>query len=108
METLRNINKLGYRILIPGHGAIQRDTDYVDLNIEAAESIADQRDEMLSMGLSHEEIQEQLDFASFEQRFTGGDEYLRGYYIDYFERPFRAAAIKALTGERMVSIERAE
>jgi cyclase len=107
-DTLRKINELEYDILVPGHGAVQRDRKYVDLNIEAAESIADQRDAMLTQGLSHEEIREQLDFGDFEERFTGGDEYLRGYYRDYFERPFRAAAIKALTGEPMVPIERPE
>ncbi len=106
--TLRKIKELGYEILIPGHGAIQRDTEYVDLNIEAADSIADQRDEMLAEGLSHEKTAEQLDFSGFEQKFTGGDEYLKGYYYDYFEKPFRAAAIKALTGEQMVTIERPE
>ena len=106
--TLKKINELNYEILVPGHGAIQRDTRYVDLLIEASESIADQRDAMVAQGMSHDEIQEQLDFHDFEERFTGGDEYLSGYYTDYFERPFRAAATKALTGEPMVTIERPE
>ena len=105
-ETLRAINALNYDVLIPGHGAIQRDTRYVDLNIEAAESIATQRDRLLDEGLSHEEIQQQLDFSAFEDRFTKGDPYTQGFYDAYFEQPFRAAAIKALTGERMVPIER--
>ncbi len=106
--TLRRLNALDYAILVPGHGAIQRNTDYVDLNIEAAESIADQRDEMLAQGLSHVEIEEQLDFSAFEQRFTNGDEYVKGYYEAYFEGPFRKAAIKELSGEPMVRIELAE
>ena len=106
--TLRNLNDLNYEILVPGHGEVQRDTAYVDLNIEAAESIADQRDAMLAKGLSHEEIEEQLDFSAFEVRFTGGDEYLKGYYDAYFEGPFRKAAIKELSGEPMVTIDRPE
>ena len=105
-ETLRKINALEYRVLIPGHGAIQRDTRYVDLNIEVAEAIADQRDRMVAQGINHEEIARRLDFSDYEQRFTGGEEYLKGYYYDYFEKPFRAAAIKALTGERMVPVDR--
>jgi glyoxylase-like metal-dependent hydrolase (beta-lactamase superfamily II) len=103
--TLQRLNDLDYRILVPGHGNIQRDTRYVDLNIEAALSIADQRDRMLAEGLSYDEIEEQLDFAAFEQRFTGGDEYLTGYYQAYFVKPFRKAAIKELSGEPMVPIE---
>ena len=35
-------------------------------------------------------------------RFTHGDEYIHTYYEEYFERPFRAAAMKALSGEPMV------
>ena len=103
--TLTKLNGLGYRILVPGHGAIQRDTAYVDLIIEAAESIAGQRDDLLAQGLSHEDVEEQLDFSAFEQRFTAGDEYISGYYEAYFEIPFRKAAIKALSGEPMVRIE---
>ena len=101
-ETLRNINALGYRLLVPGHGEIQSDTSYVDLIIEAADSIADQRDALLAQGKTSEEVQEALDFSAFEERFTHGDEYVHTYYEAFFERPFRAAAMKALTGEPMV------
>jgi len=104
-ESLYNLNALGYRMLVPGHGEVQRDTHYVDLNIEAAESIADQRDALLLQDLSHDEVQAQLDFSAFEARFTGGDEYIAGYYEAYFEAPFRKAAIKVLSGEPMVKIE---
>lgn len=101
-QTLRNVNALGYEVLVPGHGELQRDTAYVDLIIEASDSIAEQRDAMLAAGKSAEEVQEALDFSAFEDRFTHGDEYVHTYYEAYFERPFRAAAMKALTGERMV------
>ncbi|MGI9271591.1 MAG: MBL fold metallo-hydrolase [Woeseiaceae bacterium] len=100
--TLRNISALEYEVLVPGHGEIQRDTSYVDLIIEAADSIADQRDNLLATGMSGEDVQEALDFSAFEDRFTHGDEYVHTYYEAFFERPFRAAAMKALTGEPMV------
>ena len=104
-QTLRNINDLGYEILVPGHGAIQRDTAYVNLLIEAAESIASQRDELLASGKSGEEVEAELDFSAFEDRFTHGDEYVRVHYAEWFAQPFRKAAMKALTGEPMVAIE---
>ncbi len=103
--TLRKLNELDYATLVPGHGRIQNDTAYVDLLIEAADSIAAQRDKLLATGLSDKEVQEQLDFSAFEERFTHGDEYVKGYYDAYYETPFRAAAMKALTGEPMVKIE---
>ena len=103
-ETLRNLNALNYDMLVPGHGKVQYDTAYVDLNIEAAQSIADQRDAMLAKNMSHEDIESALDLTSFEERFTGGDEYIRGYYEAYYDIPFRKAAIKALLGVPMVEV----
>lgn len=101
-QTLRNINALGYEILVPGHGEIQRDTSYVDLIIEASDSIAAQRDAMLTDGMANEDVAAALDFSAFEERFTHGDAYTKTYYDAYFVDAFRAAAMKALTGEPMV------
>jgi cyclase len=107
-NSLKALNELDYAQLVPGHGDIQTDTAYVDLIIESAESIADQRDAMLSRGMSLEEIEKNLDFSAFEQRFTHGDEYIRGFYDSWFEGPFRKAAVKVLSGEPMVKIEPGE
>jgi glyoxylase-like metal-dependent hydrolase (beta-lactamase superfamily II) len=100
--TLRAINALDYRVLVPGHGEIQQDTDYVDLLIEAADSIADQRDTLTAQGVEGEALEAALDFSAFEERFTHGDEYLRVHYEEWFVEPFRKAATKAMTGEPMV------
>jgi len=106
--TLRNIKSLDYRILVPGHGPVQRDSEYVDLLIETADSIADQRDALLAGGLEADEVEATLDFSAFEQRFTGGDEYVKIFYDAWFEGPFRKAAMKALTGEPMVAFDKPE
>lgn len=107
-ETLRRLNGLGYTTLVPGHGAIQSDTAYVDLLIEVAESIADQRDGLLAAGKTVDEVESALDFSPWEDRFTGGDPYRKRFYERWFTGPFRKAAVKALTGEPMVEIARAE
>jgi hypothetical protein len=101
---LRAIKALDYAMLVPGHGAVQTDTDYVDLLIEMAESIAQQRDELLATGMSNDEVEAALDFSAFEERFTHGDAYLQVSYHEWFVTPFRAAAMKALSGEPMVPI----
>lgn len=104
-ETLRAINSLGYETLVPGHGEIQRNTNYVDLLIEAADSIAQQRDNLVAQGINGEELETALDFSAFEDRFTNGDEYVRAHYNEWFVDPFRKAATKALSGEPMVQID---
>ncbi|WP_262693564.1 MBL fold metallo-hydrolase [Kordiimonas aquimaris] len=102
--TMANINALGYEILVPGHGDIQRDTSYVDLLIELSNSIADQRDTLLAEGLSEDEAKEKLDFSAFENRFTGGDPYLKIFFEGWAKQPFSSAVFKALKGIPMVEI----
>lgn len=102
--TLRNIKALDYKIMVPGHGDIQRDTKYIDLIIETSDSVADQRDKLLADGVPEEEAKKQIDFSAFEKRFTGGDEYQTIFYKAWFEGPLRAAAFKALKGGPMVDL----
>ncbi len=103
-KTLKKLNALGYHILVPGHGDVQRDTSYVDLIIETSEAIADQRDAMIADGVEPQDIPDRLDFSPFKDRFTNGDAYTEVYYDSYFEGPLRAAAVKELSGEPMVVI----
>jgi glyoxylase-like metal-dependent hydrolase (beta-lactamase superfamily II) len=103
-DTMRAINALDYKLLVPGHGAVQTDTSYVDLLIETADNIADQRDALVAEGMATDEIAAALDFSGIEHRFTGGDEYLKVAYDSWFEGPFRQAAVKALGDGPMVAI----
>lgn len=103
-ETLRQLNGLGYGILVPGHGPVQHDQAFVDLVIEVADDIADQRDAMIAAGVSTDEIAEKLDFSEYKEKFTGGDAYIEGYYNDWFEQPLRQAAVKELSGEPMKEV----
>ena len=102
--TLRELNGLGYKTLVPGHGEVQRDTAYTDLLIAVADDIADQRDEMIAEGVSTEDVPARLDFSAYEERFTGGDAYIKGYYDEWFVEPFRESAVKELSGEPMKEI----
>jgi cyclase len=104
-DTLRAINQLNYRILIPGHGDIQRDRALVDLTIEALDSIAAQTDDFIARGMSKEAAAAQLDFSAFDQRFTGGDPMIERYYQAWFVQPLRASAWRAANGEVMVKLE---
>jgi hypothetical protein len=102
--TLRALKNLNYKKLVPGHGAVQTNTSYLDLLIEMADSIADQRDTLLAEGKNIDEIESLLDFSKFKARFTRLDGFAEDYYSAYFEQPFRKAATKALSGKPMVEI----
>lgn len=102
--TMHNINALDYNILVPGHGDIQRDKNYVNLLISYSNNIADQRDTLLAQGLSEEDAKEKLDFSVYEERFTGGDDYLAFFFNAWSKQPFKDAVFKALKGIPMVEI----
>lgn len=97
IETLNKINHLDYSALIPGHGEVQRDNSYVNLVIDVLKSGIAQRDKMLKENIAPDVIQEKMDFSDFEPRFTAGDPYLQGFYIDYFERPIRKSLLKEIS-----------
>jgi len=60
---------------------------------------------LLAEGMSVDEVEAALDFSAYEDRFTGGNAYVKSHYDAWFEGPFRKAAMKALTGEPMVQID---
>lgn len=105
-ETLRAINALEYKILIPGHGDFQYDTAYTSLMIESLESAAWQAEQFVRDGLSSEVALAKFDFSAFEERFTGGDAYITRYYKGYYTEPLFDAAYRVEKGEVLVKLER--
>ena len=103
-KTLKALNNLGYEKLIPGHGKVLDDTSYVNLNIEAAHAVADQRDKLVADGVPMDEIAAKLDLTMFKDRFIKDIPLYQGFYDGYFAGPLKAAAVKELSGERMVEI----
>ena len=81
---------------------IQYDRAYVDLLIETAEGITNQRDALLAQGMSEEDAKEALDFSPYEQRFTDGSPYMAAFFDAWFKQPFTDSIFKALSGEPMV------
>lgn len=103
-ETLKILNELEYKTLVPGHGEVQRTTEYVDLLIEVATYVVTQRDKLLALGTSEKEIIKQIDLSLFMQRFIGDDKSLTHFYHGYFVKPLLAAAMKELSGKPMVEL----
>ena len=103
-DTLRELDALDYETLVPGHGPVQHDSQYVELLIAVADDIVAQRDALLAAGVATEDIADRLDFSAWKERFTHGDVYVEGFYDGWFEQPFRAAAVKELSGGPMVEI----
>jgi cyclase len=98
-NTLRRLKALEYRILVPGHGDLQRDAAYVDLLIETLELVSDQAAAMVAEGIDEDGAAQRLDLAGLEPRFTGGDEFLAGRFAAWFIQPIARAAHRIARGE---------
>ena len=102
--TLKSLNTLGYKTLVPGHGDIQRNSDYVDLLISVSEELADKRDALVEEGVSPEDMAARLDQSHHEEAFVGKVNGYHGFFDGYFAKPFIAAAIKELGDGPMVEL----
>lgn len=98
--VLRKINDLPYETLVPGHGAVQHDTRYVEDLIEVLDYVADTVAEQVAAGVSQEGLLAGMNFSPFEGRFAGSDTFLQARFKDYFEQPIVEAAFLLETGEQ--------
>lgn len=99
-ETLRKLKALDFETLIPGHGELQRDQQYVDLLIETLEMVDERMEALVADNLSEEEAVEALDLSGVEERFTDGDAFLAKRFEVWFKQPIAQAAYRIETGGR--------
>lgn len=102
--VLRQIKALSPRVIVPGHGAIQRDTVYVDLLIEALESAAAQVEAGIAAGKT--ELKEiAVDFSAVEPRFVGEDVMRRFFFGFFFKQAITRSAWNEAKGIESEKLE---
>jgi cyclase len=97
-KVLQRIKDTRYATLIPGHGALQTDTRYVDLLIEALDLVSKQVAGMAAQGKSIADIHKAVDLAPVEQRFTKDDPILKRFFNFYFKEPAIQSAYNVAKG----------
>jgi glyoxylase-like metal-dependent hydrolase (beta-lactamase superfamily II) len=98
-EVLERIKALGFSSLVPGHGAVAIDSQYLDLLAETVQSVSLQMKQLVGRGLSEEEAVKQVDFSKVEYRFTHGDGFLKNRFEDYVKGALPKAAYIDETGK---------
>ncbi|MEO8451847.1 MAG: MBL fold metallo-hydrolase [Gemmatimonadota bacterium] len=83
VQTLTKLHQLPAAVIVPGHGAIQRDWAYVDLFVELLNSTLGQAKDAVAKGLDLEATRKAVDLTAFRERFAGGDD-LKGLAFDAF------------------------
>jgi len=98
--VLNRIKALGFKTLVPGHGLVEYDSQYVDLLIDTIQTVSTQMKSFVAQGLSEEQAIAKLDFSGVEKRFTHGDPFLKNRFQDYVASlGLSQAAYLAATGK---------
>jgi glyoxylase-like metal-dependent hydrolase (beta-lactamase superfamily II) len=83
VAVLDRIKALGFKTLVPGHGLVESDSQYVDLLIDLIRTVSTQMKALVAQGVSEEEAVTRVDFSAVEKRFTHGDPFLTNRFRDY-------------------------
>lgn len=73
LERLREIRALSPRIIVPGHGPVQRDWWFLDTHIELLEYVVGHVRRGIAEGRSLAELERSADLSAFRRRYARGD-----------------------------------
>lgn len=99
IATLERLRALHHRILIPGHGEVQRDGAFLDLLIEFTRYIQMEVTPLAQQGLTLEEVSARINADEFAQRFVGDDPWLRYWFGRYSLQPLIESTYREAKGE---------
>jgi glyoxylase-like metal-dependent hydrolase (beta-lactamase superfamily II) len=91
IATLERLRAFNYAALIPGHGEVQRNKDYLDLLIAFSRDVQTQVAPLAQSG-TVEEVTAQLPMEDYAQRFAGDDPWMRYWFNRYAREPLIASA----------------
>ncbi len=86
LAALRELRALEPRVIVPGHGAVQRDLEGLDLAIELWSTLIEELRLHHARGLSLEQARVRLDLGTLEERFCGDDEVARRNWNGFMPR----------------------
>jgi glyoxylase-like metal-dependent hydrolase (beta-lactamase superfamily II) len=100
VDVLARIKALGFKTLVPGHGLVAHDAQYVDLLADTIRTVSAQMKASVAQGLTQDAAVARIDFSSVEYRFTHGDPFLTNRFHDYIASAgLLEAAYAAETGK---------
>jgi glyoxylase-like metal-dependent hydrolase (beta-lactamase superfamily II) len=105
-NTLRAIKALDFDILVPGHGDVQRDSDYVDDLIALMDNISSQGVAAVAAGVDSEEaMREAIDFADHDEAIAGDDRLYRFLFDRWFKQPIIESVFTEATGGTVTQLD---
>lgn len=98
--SLEKLLALNPKVLIPGHGPIMRDTNYLQQKIRLLGSIKQQVLAAVARGESLDQTRKSVKLDEFEQLFAGDSQHRRFVFTNYVTLPAVAAAYAQATAKK--------
>jgi cyclase len=99
IESLKALDRLDAKIIIPGHGEPQNDKQYLRLVISAIEEVVSQVHDAAMKGMTLAQTQKTVNIDSIRMQFTHDDSRRNEEFQAYFLTPMIDRAYKEATGE---------
>ncbi len=99
IQTLRAVSALPVDVIVPGHGAIQRDRKYLDQVVALLESTLAQAKDAVAKGLDLAATRQAVKLDSLRLLFTNGERARERAFAAYFTAPAVERAFLEARGE---------
>lgn len=97
--VLTRLKAYDFKVLVPGHGELQRDEAYLDLLIGLINRIRAEVPPLANQGLTSAEVAKRLDFSAERRAFVGDDAWLGQWFDAYAVQAMVDTAWTATTGK---------
>jgi cyclase len=85
--TMKALAAIDAVTIVPGHGPVEHDKQYMLLLTEALESLSQQAHAAVKQGLTQEQFQKSVDMAKFRTQIAGNNETRVRNFDEYFVSP---------------------
>jgi glyoxylase-like metal-dependent hydrolase (beta-lactamase superfamily II) len=87
IQALDRLKALNAEAIVPGHGAVQHDYQYVDLVRELLVYTREKAQDAVRRGLTLEQATKEIDFTDYARRFSGGDLVRYDAFQSFYPQP---------------------
>lgn len=99
IQSMKKLRELDAAVIVPGHGPLMRDKEYVDTVISLLESVTGQVQDAVKRGLTLEETRKAVNLEGFRKRLAGDDAVRLDTFDDSIVRVGIERAYKEAKGE---------
>jgi cyclase len=85
--TMKTLAAIDAATIVPGHGPVEHDKQYMLLVTQALESLSQQAHAAVKQGLTQEQFQKSVDMAKFREQMAGSNEARGRNFDEYFVSP---------------------